>query len=71
MIELLDRLFRSKSWVAISVACSLYALYEGVEKLWTGDPVEGAFDFVLTAVLVINLVNRSHGLAGYAKKLRS
>ncbi|HTZ78980.1 MAG TPA: hypothetical protein VMC10_13780 [Stellaceae bacterium] len=65
----LAALFDSRAWIALSIACSLYALYEGISKIVEGEPVEGILDLVLTVVFTVNFVNRFRVLGGYFRRL--
>ncbi len=64
-----NRLFNSRGWIALSIGCSLFALYEAIEKTATGHPIEGILDLVLAVVFIINFLNRFRTLALYFKRL--
>jgi hypothetical protein len=70
-LRTVNDLLDSRPWLALSIACSLFALYEGVTKLVSGDSIEGALDLVLAAVFTVNLVNRFKALTAYVNKLLS
>ena len=65
--DLLD----SRPWIALSIGCSLFALYEAVVKMVAGQTIEGVLDAVLAVVFVINFVNRFKALTAYVNKLLS
>ena len=69
MVRTLGQLLHSRTWIALSLACSLFALYEGVEKIVAGDEIEGILDLVVMAVITINLVNRVKIVSDYIDKL--
>ncbi|HXP31361.1 MAG TPA: hypothetical protein VN832_09750 [Stellaceae bacterium] len=70
MIQGLDRLLNSRLWVALSLACALFALYEAAAKIVAGDDIEGALDLVLFFVLLVNAINRVKIIGGYVRRLR-
>ena len=69
MRRTLNDLLTSRPWIALSIGCSLFALYEGVTKLLAGHEIEGLLDLLVLIVLVINYVNRVKALARYVDKL--
>ncbi len=58
-----------RPWIALSIGCSLFALYEGITKLVEGHEIEGILDLLLLIVLVVNYANRFKALARYVDKL--
>ena len=62
-------LVESRSWAALSIGCSLFALYEGIQKIIAGQAIEGALDLVLLIVFVVNFLNRFKALGIYVEKL--
>ena len=69
MIESLTPLLGSRSWILLSLTCALFSLYEAISKVIAGHELEGAADFVLTAVFLINFINRFVMVKGYIAKL--
>lgn len=69
MIENLRPLLESRSWVLLSLTCALFSLYEAISKVIEGHELEGAADFVLTAVFLINFINRFVSVKAYIAKL--
>jgi hypothetical protein len=61
---------KSRPWTVISIACALFALYEGATKILGGHAVEGISDLILFAVFLVNFVNRFKIIGGYVKQLR-
>lgn len=69
MVRTVSQLLHSRAWLALSLVCALFALYEGVEKIVAGDELEGILDFVVMAVIAINAINRIKIVADYLDKL--
>jgi hypothetical protein len=70
MAKALNALFNSRPWLVLSIACALFALYEGGAKILTGHEFEGLSDLVLFIVLVVNFLNRFKIIGGYVERLR-
>jgi hypothetical protein len=68
-IRTVKGLLDSRPWIVLSIGCSLFAAYEGVTKIVAGNEIEGALDLLLTAVFVVNFVNRFKAITGYVDKL--
>ena len=69
MVRTLTQLLNSRSWIILSIGCSLWAVYEGIVKIIAGYDIEGVLDLVLAAVFTVNFINRLRMLGAYVGKL--
>lgn len=70
MAALVGRILNSRIWIALSIVCLFFALYEAIEKTIEGNEIEGVLDFLVMLVIAVNLVNKLKMLAMYVEKLR-
>lgn len=70
MIKLTREMLKSRAWVALSLACAVYALYEAATEMIAGHGLEGLADILLTVVFLINFINRFKSISGYVRRLR-
>lgn len=70
MVAMLVRLLNSRIWIALSIVCLFFALYQSIEKTIEGKEIEGVLDFLVMLVIAVNLVNKLKMLTTYVEKLR-
>ncbi len=61
-MRFLTRLLNSRIWILLSIGCSFFALYEGVEKIIAGHEIEGVLELLVMMVIAVNLATNSRCL---------